>query len=411
MEVQQQLGEIGTTDIVIGISTYNSAQTITPTLEAIREGLAKYFLHARAALVNTDAGSTDGTADLVASAQWAGPRLLARHDSAASERVTVPYHGVPGRARAQRFILEAARQLDAKACALVDPACRSISAEWVDRLLRPVLEDAFDLVAPLYQRHRYDGTLTNGLVYPLFRALYGKRIRHPLGEPTALSGRLAAHLSEQDVDGLDFTRHGLDLWMTAAAVTGRFAVCQAWLGPYVIESQGRTADLSTTFAQVVGSMLALLAGTAEGWSGVRGSEAPPTVGTPAPLGAEPRELNVERMIRAFRLGLKDLLPLWEQVLASDTLGGILALGPQADETFAFPHDLWARVVYDFALGYHFRILYRDHLLRSLVPLYLAWCAAFIRSTSGGGARESEAWIERTSRAFEREKAYLVGRWQ
>ena len=36
-------------------------------------------------------------------------------------------------------------------------------------------------MAPLYARYKYDGTITNTVTYPLTRALYGHRIRQPIG--------------------------------------------------------------------------------------------------------------------------------------------------------------------------------------------------------------------------------------
>jgi len=410
-EAQQELHKIGPTDIMIGLPSYNNAQTIGPVLEALRLGLAKDFPSDRVVLVNSDGGSTDETPALIAGVGWDAERVLTHHAAPPAERVAVPFHGIPGRAAAQWTLLEAARTLEARACLLIGPDSLGIAPDWVDRLLGPVLEEECDYVAPLYQRHRYEGTLTYGLIYPLIRALYGKRIRHPLGGQNGLSGRLVVRLAGEGIRGDEVTRQGLDLWITATAVAERFSVCEAWLGSGRVESRSRTIDLGTTFTQAVGSAFALLERTAEVWPDIQGSEPVPAIGTLLPLGVEAVELNVGRMSRALRLGLKDLLPLWEQVLAPDTLGEVLALESRLDETFSFPHDLWARVVYDFALGYHFQVIYRDHLLRSLVPLYLGRTAAFVRETMAGGALETETWIERSCRAFEQQKAYLVARWQ
>lgn len=410
-ELQERLAGIEPSDIVIGVPSYNHARTIPPVLEAVRRGLAKHFAGTRAALIVSDAGSTDGTPELVADAEWEGARLVVQHESPPGERVNVPFHGIPGRAAAQRALLMAADRLGARACALIAADCRSLTPEWTDRLLRPVLEDAGDLVSPLYQRHRYDGTLTTSLIAPLIRALYGRRLRQPMGGHVALSGRLVAHLGAQEVWRTEPARQGVDLWLTVTAILGGFRVLEAWLGPCLVDGHGRPADLATVFAQAVGPTLALLETTADAWAEVRGSAPVPAIGTPLPPGTEPVEIEVPRMVRGFKLGVKDLLPLWEQVLAPDTLGEVLALGPLPEDAFRFPHELWARVVYDFALGYHFRVLYREHLLRSLVPLYLGRTAAFIRETARAGARETEAWLERSGHAFERQKRYLAERWQ
>ena len=78
--------------------------------------------------------------------------------------------------------------------------------------------------------------------------------------------------------------------------------------------------------------------------------------------------------------------------------------------FRFPDELWARAVYDFALGYRYGVVHREHLLRSLVPLYLGRTAAFVGATRQADAAATEIALEAVGAAFEREKPYLVERW-
>jgi hypothetical protein len=136
----------------------------------------------------------------------------------------------------------------------------------------------------------------------------------------------------------------------------------------------------------------------------------PAVGEPRLPGTEPREVNVERMVSAFRLGLRDLTPVWEHILAPETLGDVLSLERPNLDDFRFPDDLWARVVYDFALGHHYGVIHREHLLRSLVPLYLGRTAAYVLATRARDAAASEAAADAVASAFERQKPYLVERW-
>jgi hypothetical protein len=116
------------------------------------------------------------------------------------------------------------------------------------------------------------------------------------------------------------------------------------------------------------------------------------------------------MLSGFALGLRDLTPVWEHVLAPDTLGDVLSLETADAASFRFPDDLWARVVYDFALGHHYSVIHREHLLRSLVPLYLGRTAAFVVAIRDRSAAASEAAAESVARAFESQKPYLVERW-
>ena len=132
-------------------------------------------------------------------------------------------------------------------------------------------------------------------------------------------------------------------------------------------------------------------------------------GAPVIPSMEPAALDVDRMVDAFRRGLRDLGAIWEHILAPETLGDVLSLDTASPARLGFPDDLWTRVVYDFALGHHYNVVYRDHLLRSLVPLYLGRTAAFVVATRDAGA--AEAHLDAVGAAFERHKRYLVGRWR
>src|SRR5688572_1918185 len=166
-ETEAKVQEIGETDVLVGIPSFNNAGTIEHVVRAVSAGLAKYFPSSRAVLVNSDGGSSDGTPDVVARAVVDfGAVLISEHQSPLHKIIT-PYHGIPGKGSAFRTIFEIARRLKAKACAVVDSDLRSITPEWVELLIRPVLAEGYDYVAPYYRRHKYDGTVTNSIGYPL----------------------------------------------------------------------------------------------------------------------------------------------------------------------------------------------------------------------------------------------------
>jgi hypothetical protein len=57
------------------------------------------------------------------------------------------------------------------------------------------------------------------------------------------------------------------------------------------------------------------------------------------------------------------------------------------------------------------VVYRDHLLRSLVPLYLGRTAAFVLATRQRDAAAVESGLDAVAAAFARQKPYLVDRWR
>lgn len=127
------------------------------------------------------------------------------------------------------------------------------------------------------------------------------------------------------------------------------------------------------------------------------------------MGLEPIPVDVERMLQIFRQGARDLPEVWEKALAPETWRRVSALAT-ATEPCCFPDPLWVRVVYDFAVAYHRRVLPADQLLRSLVPLYLGRTACFVLETAEDGSDEVEATIRCLSDEYVRQKAYLVERW-
>jgi hypothetical protein len=117
------------------------------------------------------------------------------------------------------------------------------------------------------------------------------------------------------------------------------------------------------------------------------------------------------MIESFQLGNRDLQEIWGLVLPPSTLVELRKLSRLPPGQFRVPDDLWVRIVYDFALGHHLRTINRDHLLRSMTPLYLAWVASYALDLETAGTTALEQRLERLAVAFESGKPYLVSRWR
>jgi len=410
--LQIQLEEIKETDILIGIPSYNNVRTIGHVVRAVIAGLAKYFPGAKAVLLNSDGSSTDGTQEEVKKVQIEDFKtILTSYPVHPIHKIVTPYHGIPGKGSAFRAIFEAAQSLKVKACAAVDSDLRSITPEWMELLLRPIYEEGFDYVAPLYARHKFDGTITNSIVYPLTRALYGKSVRQPIGGDFGFSGELAKFYLTRDVWETDVARFGIDIWMTTLAIAEGYKVCQSYLGAKIHDAKDPESDLGPMFTQVVSSVFDLVVEYQNLWKGVKVSEPIPTFGFRYEVGLEPISVNVERMIRNFRLGVKDLMEIWRKLLSTETVAWLEFIGRLSDEAFFFPQDLWVRIIYDFAIAYYKEKVHREHLLKSMIPLYLGRVASFVKETRESSAREVEEKIESLCKLFEKMKPYLIEHWE
>ncbi|HWQ53107.1 MAG TPA: cell wall biosynthesis glycosyltransferase [Bryobacteraceae bacterium] len=403
---------LGRADIVIGIPSYRNARTIGHVVRAAQLGLAKYFPQFTAVIVNSDGGSNDGTREAVLSAPLEDGRvLLLRHPLLPVHRLSMPYHGIPGKGSAFRLIFGMASLIGARACAVVDADLRSITPEWFDLLLRPVLHADFDFVAPYYHRHKYDGTITNSIVYPLTRALYGLRVRQPIGGDFGMSRRLFNRYLERNDWETDVARYGIDIWMTTIAICEGFRVCQSFLGAKLHDAKDPGADLSAMLHQVIGSVFQLMNEYEPVWRARTGSENVDLFGFRYDVGLDPIQVNVPRMIGKFRHGCQDLGEIWSVALTKETMSRISALAREPDEArFHLDDELWVRVIYDFALAFKRGKLDRGHLMRSLTPLYMARVASFVLETEELGPEAVDEKIEVLCRRYEAAKPYLLAGW-
>ena len=412
VEAKRAAEVIRRADIVIGIPSYNNARTIGHVVRAAYAGLAKYFPQLNAVVINSDGGSTDDTRDAVLSARVEDSHLmLLSTPLLAAHRLSFPYHGVPGKGSAFRLVFQMARELDAKACAVVDSDLRSITPEWIDLLIRPILFAGFDFVAPYYQRHKYDGTITNSIVYPLTRMLYGVSVRQPIGGEFGVSARLVNRYLERQDWETDVARFGIDIWMTTIAIAEGFRVCQSFLGAKLHDAKDPGADLSAMLLQVVGSVFTLMQEYEPVWRERTGSHPAELFGFRFDVGLDPIQVNVDRMVNAFQRGCGELGEVWEMALDRPTLAAVRALSSRNGRPFHLSDELWADVVLEFATAFRKHPLQKGTILRSLTPLYLARVASFVHETESLVAPEVEEKIEQLCRVFEGRKPDLLARWQ
>jgi glycosyltransferase involved in cell wall biosynthesis len=411
--ISGKLSDIKEADILVGIPSYNNANTISHVVRAVHAGLAKYFHDKKAVLVNSDGGSTDGTGDIVQQAAVEDfNSIFISHDKQPFLKLSTPYHGIPGKGSAFRTIFEIAKTLNVRACAVVDSDLKSITPEWIDLLLRPVLNLQYDYVAPYYLRHKYDGTITNSIIYPFTRALYGKRIRQPIGGEFAFSGELASFFLSKDVWNTDVAKYGIDIWMTTTAIANNFKLCQSFLGAKIHDQKDPGADLSDMMFQVVSATFDLMETYPDVWKTINGSHSVPTFGFKYAVGLEPISVNTDKMIEKFRLGTKELSSIWETFMPENLKVFICnTLSTVSSNSFHIPDSVWVEIIYTFALAYHKKIINRTHLLKSLTPLYIGRVASFVNETLNCSAKEVEEKIENLCIIFENKKHMLLDSWE
>ena len=200
-EIAMAVKDIGSADVLVAIPAYNNEQTISRVMKVAAEGLSTFFADMRTVLFVCEGGSLDET-----------KKVAAMTDIGLSVgKIVGTYRGEPGKGNALRAVFQTALELGVEGCALIDGDLRSVTPDWVNNLLQPVIREGFDFVTPFYRRYKYDGTITNLLAYPLVTALYGKKLRQPIGGDFGMSVEFIESLSKQDVWDVFVGQFGIDI--------------------------------------------------------------------------------------------------------------------------------------------------------------------------------------------------------
>jgi len=383
-------------DIVVGIPSFRNAATIGHVTEAAAEGLRRNFPNMRAVIVNADGGSEDGTRDRVRASADGVPIVTGR------------YQGRSGKGSAFRAIFEAVSLLGARACAVVDSDLRSITPEWIARLVGPIVRGEADYVTPLYARHKNDGTITNTIAYPLTRALYGARVRQPIGGEFGFGADLARVYLAEPVWESDVAKFGIDIFMTTTALARGVRVVQAFLGAKIHDPKDPGADLGPMFTQVVGTLLTLARKNVDVWRPVTGSRDVPVIGEIAPVEPEAVNASVRVLVEKFRAGAADQDQAWTEILSADTRE-VARKAAETGNASAIGGRFWAKAVYEIVAAAKTRED-TETLARALLPLYFGRVAALIGEMQGLDQAGAERVVEQQAVAFEQTKPYLLERW-
>ena len=399
----EEIQRIGAADLVIGILNPGS-EGLSGLPEILRQSIASMKAISSAVVIckglKTESGSApaaqNGDAPVVSFVSLAAPEAA---------NATVPYL-----LESYLTVLTVSSKLGARASVVIASELRVANAqEVICRLTQPLLELGFDLVMPRYDRQKTDGLLNRSIIAPMGRALYGERIQNPIGPDFGLSGKLLQTILARNQSTGGYQVHPIAS-IVSTAISHGFQICESHLGMRV-QMATQWSDLSSLLATVLGPIFLDVETNAPFWQRIRGSKPVPWFGNPVSVSSESSALDVQNMIESFHLGAQNFQDIWGNVLPPTTLLELKRLARLPAAQFHLPDDLWASMIYDLALGHRLRTISRDHLLRSITPLYRGWIASYAIEMESAAPQSVESRLEQLSAVFEAKKPYLVSRWR
>lgn len=373
-------------EIVVVIPSYNEADSIDYPTRMASEGLALYFPDRKSVIINADAASPDGTQAVFLATETAVPKIY----------ITTP-GDVSGKGWCFANAWRKACHLGAKAVICVDADLRSITPEWMLHMASPILELGYDYLTPLYSRHKYDGTITNNICYPLIHGLFGRDVRQPIGGDFALSSRLVRHLLTVPWSRTTY-QYGVDIFMTMQALLGGFQVGQVGLGAKIHKPSA--PKLGPMFVQVVSTALRTVSANFDEWKKVRSVAEAHVFGLTELAPAQ--DLEVDRA--AICRKAVDEFGQGVAVLRAELSGAVVARLTDTFDDIAGPEidtEFWIDVLFDLIVAFS-RSQNPVRLVESTRGLYFGRVFSFMNQTWDLTSAECEQPIRQQGvRLFER----------
>jgi glycosyltransferase involved in cell wall biosynthesis len=401
MYIEENPNDVRAADLIVGIPSYNEAELISYPTQMASEGLVKYFGDKNSVIINCDNNSPDGTRDAFMNTPTEVPKMY----------ISTP-PGVKGKGNNIKNLFKKSSDLGAQAIIVLDADLKSITPRWVKNLGEPLFED-FGFVAPLYVRHKYDGTITNNIAYPMTRSIYGRRVRQPIGGDFGFSGELAEIYARQGGWSAAVAEFGIDIWMTTTAMCHDIPICQSFMGrPKIHKPKDPGESLGPMFLQVVGTIFDIMTEKVSFWKEVRWSK--PTAIFGFGLGEmempPPVNVNLERLYDKFQSGFASYNGLWKEILSTNLYKKLSEVKTLSFTNFEFPANLWAEVLIDFGVAYKNKAHEKEKIMESLIPLYFGRTCSFVVELEPMTIQQAEEVIEDQCIVFERSKPSLLTKW-
>ena len=401
--LEQNPDGVNKADIVVGIPSYNEAPNIAFPTEQAALGLKKYFGSMTAVIINSDNNSPDKTAEAFMATDTHGiPKLS----------ISTP-EGIKGRGNNFRNLYKKVIEMDAQALVVVDSDLTSITPMWIKNLGEPLFKD-FGFVAPLYMRHAHDDMFSSTIVYPLTRALYGRRVKQPIGGDYGLSRGMINTLLKSNLWNGDVAQYGIDIWMTTRAMNEGIPICQAFLArPKMHRVRENVLDPGPLFRQVLSTIFDLMEVYHDKWAATKWSK--PTAifgfGGEEPQMPVPVKINREKLYQRFKAGFSEYWESYRSICTTESFQKLREIASLSMEHFEIPEPIWAKIMYDFALAFHHKTPARSRVLEVLVPLYIGMILSFANRTRGMSLPQADEALEDMCLHYEQTKPYLIDRWK
>ncbi len=359
--------------LMVGIPSFNEYDTIGGVLQRIDEGLAKYYPDYPALIVNIDNSPDTRTKHAFLNTKTVTAKRYINTHAPRGYKGTNVY----------RFFSYAVKH-NAAAAAICDGDLKSNDPKWMRILFDPILKDGYDHLFPLYERHQYDGSITNFICYPIVRGVLGHDIRQPIGGEMSFSLR-ALHMFMSVPWSRSSRRFGVDIFMTLQSIIGGMKMGQVSLG--VKQHKPSGPKLNSMVIDVTQTLFHVLRGHPTSWQRqLKLHSYPPLNKFSGPNSSLSISLDIDTLNKWAQRGFKE---------QQETIGRILKNNSKlffSNGIRYIDEEEWAEILLLFLFApssYSPRVL-----AKALRPLYFARFLNYHHSTQHKSHNNALSFVEK-----------------
>ncbi|KYK20557.1 hypothetical protein AYK25_04585 [Thermoplasmatales archaeon SM1-50] len=395
-ELIKHCAKVKPLDIMVGVLCKDVETTVLNLLNVINEGLYQHFPDYKKAIAVSKGPSQDRTSEVIDLFEpYSGIEKIVTDDL---------YEG--GKGAGVRTIIEIAHETDVKCVVLIDGDLLSIKPVWIQTITNAIIYGRADLTVPYYIRDKYDGVITNNLVYPFTRALYGFDVRQPIAGEFGLSKNLYEILRTHPLFPPDF---GVDIFIVTVAAAKEMKVKEGLYSLKIHESTTHYLEpeklLIPMFKKVTGSMFELAHYYEDYWKYRPLTKTKTYYRNCYSKRPIPVKVDIEK--------LKHMLTN-EYTTKKDSIKNFIpqnifkTLDVIVTKQKILGAELWAEIVYNFTAAYRQATTTseKQDLLDLFKTLWIGRFVSYTIETKDMDINETEIFLQKQAEVFEEKLPYL-----
>jgi hypothetical protein len=391
-------------DLLVGIISDKWTQNVQVPLVKAYEGLTQTYPNLTSAIAFCDSSQKPELRESFLTAQCPVPRVYQATGLGNTNKINSLFN-----------LMHLAKRIRPKVIIALDGDLTSVKRTWICRLAQPILSGSADYMAPFYHSLKYDIPVTNIFGYPLFRAIFGRRLRQPFFSDRAFSLELNDYFLSSQGWQPDLPYAATEMTMAIMAITKKARICQSFMGTPRLSWQNSTLDLSTghDFRTTAKSLFSLVGVFEDVWTNCKRSRPTTITGTElAPSVITPRQIAPPEI---FLNEIKNIVDkygdLWHRLFDGRKDWVFQKITSEPVESLDITAEDWAHICYKSIATYQKLDLgTANDFLKALTAVFYARLLTWLKSGFGLSLSQMESLTEEECSIFEAKRTVLLEGW-